>query len=380
MFFEETYWIWLQHAFGAGSAKPVWIGKKFKDIEEFAQGGKRLWSTMSFISEKELAALSTFTLSEAEAQLEYSEKVGQQVIAYCNEDYPEKLRNIPAPPAVLYVKGEMPDFDSILTISVVGSREATESAVQSARMLCYELSKAGAIIVSGGALGIDAAAHRGAMMGAAPTVCILACGIGYPYLMENYLLRSRVVEKGGALITEYPENTGVFKGTFTVRNRIISGLCTGLLVVEAEEKSGTMLTVSHAVKQNKDIFALPGDVNNPMAKGTNNLIRDGAIPVIYASDILDVYSGMFEKATTPEFAAVKEIIGERLLEGASANAEIVYRVLNTEPMHISKVCEKTGLKVSSIYSSVTELELLGYIRSFSGQRYCIIPNKNNKNS
>ncbi|MEG1427070.1 MAG: DNA-processing protein DprA [Oscillospiraceae bacterium] len=370
---KRAYWVWLQHAFGAGSQKPNYLDKRFGSIAEFYEGGVKLWSEFTFISEREISSLQNFTPKGAEAQIEYAEKMGQLVLTPEEELYPDLLRNIEDPPAVLWVKGEIPDFDNILSISVVGSRKATPGALKTANLLSYELSKKGAIIVSGGALGIDAAAHRGAMMGGSPTVCVLACGIDVPYLMENQRLRNRIVEKGGALITENPVNTDVNKGVFAIRNRLMSGLSHGLLVVEAAKKSGTMLTVKCATRQNRDLFAVPGDIHNPLAEGTNALIRDGATPVSCVEDILNEYDERFVSQRREPVSMLIDEEDEKpaasIILDVSKIAQEVYGVLQHTPMHISQISIETGLRPSQILTAATELELMGYIESYSGQRF-----------
>lgn len=366
MFEQRVYWAWLQHAFGAGSQKPISIARRYPDLAEFFEGGARIWIRHDFLTQKDLTALNEFPPSQAEAQIEFCEKLDQRVIAYCDDDYPEKLKQIDAPPAVLYVKGDICQFDNNLTISVVGSRNADKKAIEFTEYLCYELSKEGVIIVSGGALGIDAAAHRGAMRGFTPTACILACSGDYPYLIKNQSLRNNIVEKEGCLISEYPATTPVQRGSFSVRNRIMSGICNGLLVVKAKNKSGTMLTVAHATRQNKDIFAIPGDVSDEYSQGTNLLIQDGATPVLKVEDILDQYANVYQVR--------KPSLKERLKKGRnnpeilSDNAKMVYNILDSKPMHVSIICANTGLKVSRALSAVTELELLGYVTTYSGQR------------
>ncbi len=366
MFDDRVYWLWLQHAFGAGSDKPVSIYRRFNSLEEFHQGGKSLWSSFDFISDKNLSALSTYSLKHAEAQLEYVLKAEQNVICYTDEDYPEKLRNIDTPPCVLYYKGEIPTYDNVLTIAVVGSRQAEKNFVEVTDRICYELSKQGVMIVSGGALGIDTAAHRGSLKATGVNTCVLACGLDYPYLMENLNLRNQILDKGGCLITEYPINTGVHKGTFAVRNRIMSALSDGLLVVCAKKKSGTMLTVAHATKQNKDIFAVPGDISNPYSEGTNLLIRDGAVPVLDHSDILGNYPS-YNRISTTEYDILKST-NRRDASLLSENSRTVYSHISSKPIHVSALCERTGLKISQIQACITELELLDYIKTHAGQR------------
>lgn len=366
MFDDKVYFMWLQHAFGAGSEKPISIAKRFNNIADFYSGGRRLWATFSFINDTELSSLTNFTAEMAAVLVDCSEKFGQQVICYSDEIYPDKLRNINNPPAILFAKGEFPNFDDTLVISVVGSRKADLNAIKTTEYLCAELSKNGVIIVSGGADGIDAASHKGAMRGTSPTVAILACSQEYPYLMRNKMLRNKIVETGGCLITEYPESTGVQKGTFQVRNRIMAALCDGLLVVRAAVKGGTMITVKHATKQNKDIFAVPGDINDPLSEGTNKLIKDGAAPVTDVMDILDNYS-IFKQSAKKE-KPIDTVEQTKVNLKLSENAKLVYNYLSKEPVHVSFLYEKTGLRVSQILAIITELELRGYAKTYSGQR------------
>lgn len=365
---EQVYWLWLQHAFGVGSAKPISIARRFDSLEEFYKGKERLWYQFQFISEGEMGALKSFTANDAQAQIEYCGKIGHNVIAYCDDLYPAKLRNIEIPPAVLFVKGELPKFDEHLTISVVGSRKASDGAIKLTEKISRELSNEGTIVVSGGAIGIDTASHKGAMSGTSPTVAVLPCSLDYPYLMQNQNLRTKIVEKGGALLSEHPVNSAVYKGNFAIRNRVIAGLCNGLLVSEAAAKSGTMLTVAHATKQNKDIFVFPGDVNSPTTSGSNRLILDGAIPVLEVRDILDEYKYLISKENKTKNLLKAENSDKTVPTGLSQNADMLYTVLTSEPVHVSALCELTNLKISKVLAAITELELMGYIKTYSGQR------------
>ncbi len=375
---KNIYWLWLQRAFGAGSPKPFYIYKKFNDLEEFYKEGMPLWGSMSFINGKELSVLKNFTPQNAEYELEYAEKLGHYMVTPYDKDYPELLMNIENPPAALFAKGIMPNFDETLSITIVGTRKPTENAIKLTRSIAYELSLSGVTVISGGALGIDSAAHRGAINGTSPTVFVLACGIDYPYLMENQMLRERAVEKGGVLISEYPINTAVNKGSFLIRNRVLSGLSRGTLVVECNEKSGTMITVKHAVEQNRDVFACPGDENNIMAQGPNLLLKDGAKPVLCAEDILSEYKHILKNkkinkmksdSIVDEIPIKKELF--EICEDISVSGIKVLQYLKDEPKHISYFVEMTGLRPSEILSVITELEIGGYIKTYSGQRYSL---------
>lgn len=378
---KRVYWIWLQHVFPAGSVKPRTIFNRYKNLKKFYDGGAPLWSSLSFITSKDLAIMGSFRIDQAEAALEYAERLDQSVITPECEEYPYALWNIPDPPAVLYVRGTMPDINKKLAIAIVGSRKTEDIVLKEAEKIAYELSNSGIIVVSGGAIGVDAASHRGAMKGMSPTVAVLGCGLDFPYLMENELMRQRIVSKGGALVTEYPPGTSVQKGTFQNRNRIISGLARGVVIVSGAKKSGTMITARRATEQNKDIFAVPGNPLDPTSEGPNNLIKDGAPPVMTGYDIVEYYSGEYESAncskaiSAPEIAAVnttaieKAVNEDALPQDLSKDSRRIFALLSENPVHISEICDKTGLKPSEVLSCVTELEIFELISTLSGQRY-----------
>ena len=244
---NRVYWIWLQNAFGAGSPKPVQLVRRIGSAEKLYQGGTRLWSSFSFVSDKELAALNAYGAEQAAAALEYYLKLGQKVITPDDEDYPVLLKEIYNPPAVLYVQGDLSILSDAVSISIVGTRKASQNGLNAAREIAYGLALKNAVVISGGALGIDSEAHKGALNGRGKTIAILPCGLEYPYLMDNAILRREIVDFGGALVTEYPMHTPVQRGAFQVRNRLISGMAHGVLIAEAPKKSGALITAKHAL-------------------------------------------------------------------------------------------------------------------------------------
>lgn len=374
---NRAYWIWMQHAFTQGSSKPKSILNRFSSIKEFYEGGLMLWSSMKFFNESEITFLANYTLEEAEITLEYCEKLGQTVLTPECSRYPDILWNIYDPPSVLYMRGVMPRVDDGLAISVVGSRKADKDCLFLAENISYELSKNGIYVVSGGAIGVDTAAHRGAIKGGSPTIAFLGCGLDYPYLMENQRLRQRIVEEGGAVITEYPPSMGVQKGTFQARNRLISGMSKGTLIVSAAEKSGTMITARRALEQDRDIFAIPGSPLNKNCAGTNALIRDGATPVTKALDIIDAY-GNYNYASISSVqvsTSIVEVVDDKKdvvpMNGLSTKAVSIFKLLTKQPKHISDLVKETGFKPNQILAIVTELEINDLINTHSGQRYSL---------
>lgn len=380
---KRAYWIWLQHAFGAGSQKPWSIFNRFSSgIEEFYEGGAPLWNSMKFISEKEARMLLSFSVVESEAMLELSEKLKHDVITPECEKYPEALRNIFDPPAVLYCKGELPDVDETPTITVVGARKASERGVEAATKFGYQLAISGAVTVSGGAVGIDTAAIKGALRGMGKVISVLPCGLSNGYIIENFLLRERIAEEG-ALVTEYPMSTDVTKGTFQVRNRLLSGLSCGTLIVEAAEKSGALITARHAKEQSRDVFAFPSENYPEQSKasaGSDALIKDGAKPVYGAEEILLEYTARFRKAPRKPKKKKAEIAENRRApvmaepdeyDDLNEDAKKLLFALTAEPKHLNMLEEETGLSAGELLAAVTELELMGKIKPHSGRRYSL---------
>ncbi len=237
-------------------------------------------------------ALLDKDLSEADRILEACRAQNISILFWQDDKYPVSLHAISDPPLLLYVAGKLPDLNRRLCISVVGSRTAEDYAREATYRLSYELSAAGAVIVSGMALGVDALASAGALAGGGETVAVLACGVDIAYPLSHRKLRRAIMEQG-AVISEYPPGTPIARWRFPARNRIISGLSQGTLVVQAAQGSGALITAERAAQQGRDIFALPGKVSDKASEGTNLLLRDGATFVQDVTDILGKYETLF---------------------------------------------------------------------------------------
>lgn len=208
-----------------------------------------------------------------------------KTIYQAQKEYPQKLNKIYAPPSKLYVFGD----EAILnkpSIAIIGCRQASEYGKRIAFKFAYELAQKGIIIISGLAKGIDTYAHLGAVKAQGKTVAVLGSGFAHIYPEENKNLCKEIIKTGGAIITEYEKEMKPLKMNFPIRNRIISGLSDGVLVVEAKQRSGTLITVDYALEQGKDVFVIPGNITNQNSFGTNELIKQGAIPVTNVEDIL----------------------------------------------------------------------------------------------
>ena len=378
---NRAYWIWMQQAFGAGSPLPWRIHRSVPGgVEAFYQGGPRLWNSLGGIREQEAAALFSFSLEEAQAQLEHALKVGWEVLTPACGEYPQALTHIYDPPAVLYGKGELPDMDSRPALAVVGARKATPETQEKAREFGYQLALGGASVVTGGAVGVDAAVALGAMSGGGPVVSVLPVALNSPYLSKNHFLRQSILEKGGALLTEYFAQQTPGFGTFQVRNRLITGLACGVLLLQAARKSGTVMYASYAKNQNRDVFVWPGPQGDPAFAGGWDLLEDGAKAVERGEEILEEFQYRFAgrgkiislpvpRAWRAEEEAAISVLADPGLPALSQAQAAVLAALTDTPQAVAQLEEAAGLPAGQLLGALTELELLGQARSHQGKRY-----------
>lgn len=352
---------------------------------------------LDVITKRQLEKLKAYSLEDAQKIYDTVKKNGWKIVTPSSEYYPSRLLSLQNLPLVLYVDGDETVLNNELSISVVGARKASDYGKGVARALSSAMAEIGFTIVSGGALGIDSAAHQGALDENKTTICVLGCGLGTNYLMENESMRREIVNNG-AIITEFAPYTSATRVTFPLRNRIISGISLGTIVVEAGERSGSLITARLALEQGKDVFAVPGDLVSSSFLGTNNLIRQGATPVFSPNDILDVYyaqhfdklgnvkpfpndeilrrtQGYLTKNSAPKNhatvvekpVATKKSAPDYLTE----SAKMVYDFLDDQPKHIDEIINGCGLTTEKTLSAVTELEIYGLVQQLSGRRYKI---------
>lgn len=390
---RRAYWVWLQQAFGPGSRKPARLASQYAGgVQEFCQGGPKLWNSRRDLTDREAAALRDFSVSQAEARLEYAQKVGWTVLTPDCEGYPELLKNISDPPAALYIKGKLPDLDRTLSIGIAGSRDAKPFCLDAARKIGYQLAAGGACVVSGGAVGIDAAALTGALgiPGSVP-VSVLPVSLDSTYIAKNAKLRAMIFSHGGALVSEHFSLNRPERGDFPVRNRLVTGLSRGILLIQAARRSGTMIYASHAADQNRDVFVYPGPEDSSEFAGSRDLIEDGAKVVACGEDILTEYGERpparpgprfpelfselsFQSAQAPQRVAAVEGSGRAPVlddvgKRVSPQALQVWKALGRDPMSVASLAEATGLPASVLLGLLTELELEGLAESLPGKRY-----------
>lgn len=291
---ENLYWVWLAERLGAGSRYSVELVNAFGSPFELYNATEEELSLANCADENLVHRLADKNLSGAYSIIDYCTANNVGILSYSDKNYPSRLKMLKDPPCVLYYKGTVPDFDNRVCIAVVGTRKMSEYGKRAAFKMGYELGSAEAIVVSGMALGIDSVAASGAICGGGKTVAVLGSGIDVVYPSQHKKLMG-IIEENGAVITEFAPGTRPIGSNFPIRNRIISGLCQGTLIVEADESSGAMITARCALMQGRDIYALPGNVDESNAMGTNRLIRDGANVVLEAKDILENYNLIYGK-------------------------------------------------------------------------------------
>ncbi len=367
------YIIWLQLCLTQGSKSVSKLIENDINAEDIYNMDNTLRKNLGFFSRGEIERLSKISLSKAEDILKQCKEDNIKLISYTDSKYPEALKEIINPPLVLYVKGELPDFDNTPSISIVGPRRVSDFGKRAAYSLGYRLARAGMTVVSGGAVGSDTYAHIGALKSGGKTVLIMGCGFNVNYLEENRALREHI-EKHGCLISEYPPNTPITKFTFPVRNRLISALSLGTVIIEASTRSGGLITANHAIEQCRDVFVIPGSPEKAEYKGSNKLLRDGAKPLLDASDIFNEYIVRFpdkiniERAYEKEPKSTKTQKNKKILnETLSNEAKIVYNCLDTQKFYPDEL--NTGLDGNKLLSALTELEMEFIIKALPGGQY-----------
>ncbi|MBE6596914.1 MAG: DNA-protecting protein DprA [Ruminococcaceae bacterium] len=367
MYDDNTlYWIWLADKCGAASKEFAKLIARFENPFEIYRLEPEEIDAIDFIGERLKAALSKKSLESAYSVIKYCRQKDVSIISYGDKRYPSRLKTLEDPPAVLYCLGEIPDFDKRLCVAVVGTRDISAYGAQSAYKISYELAAANVCVVSGMALGIDAVAACGALEALGDTVAVLGCGIDMIYPKQHARLHC-FIRNRGTVITEYPPATPPYGSNFPKRNRIISGLSQGVLVVEGNRSSGAMITAKCAVTQGRDLFALPGKINESNSDGPNELIKNGANVALSSDDIIVHFDFLYhdtinyrdlkiakysQNRLTAEilkkYGVELEIFQSQSTQNAEkTNAEARRSAFAAEPKHEEKPEEKEELPAKS---------------------------------
>lgn len=279
------YWIWLSLACTPGSQTFANLLSKFDDAKEVYDADDSAIASAVTSRSRDYEALTSKDLEQAQLILDFCTSKNVGILTYADDRYPDSLRDIPTPPVLLYYRGILPDFSTLFSVAVVGTRRLTEYGKKNAFNIAYDLARAGATVISGMAIGIDAVAHAGALAAGKTTVAVIGSGIDVCYPKEHRPLAREIV-KTGCVFTEYPPGSRPDGHNFPVRNRIISGLSKVTLVIEGKERSGALLTARHAKEQGRTVYAVPGNVGNPNSEVCNLLLKNGARVCTCADDIV----------------------------------------------------------------------------------------------
>ena len=361
----EQYWIWLSSVEGIGA-------KRFYQLLSLYEDARSVWDALGGILAppdiREALGPATFEKLRAARDECYFyrlfdrlERGGIKAVTRLSEAYPPALTGIYDPPPTLYVRGDCP-LDGARMLAIVGSRHCTRDGQRAAREFARGLAENGVTVVSGMARGIDSCAHRGALDAHGPTIAVLGCGVDVVYPPENDRLLCEILDGGGAVISEFLPGTPPNPGNFPARNRIISGLSEGTLIVEGAKASGAMITVNLALEQSRDVFAVPGSIYSPLSAAPNQMILDGAIPVLSPWDILEHYRW-----------------GQRPAQGATGRPapkpeltpqeDALVAPLRNEALSFEELAQITGLSAAKLNSHLTMLELRGIIEKVPGGLY-----------
>ncbi len=408
------HWIWLATLDGLKDREKLAVLTHFRDPEEAFFADAQRYAQIEGLSQEGREALQDKNLLPAENVLADCARAKLHVLTYGDGAYPTRLKNIPDPPLVLYYKGKLPDLDGLPVIGVVGTRKASMYGMTAAKRLGYQIGKCGGVVVSGMAYGIDGMAMQGALTAGATVVGVLGCGADVVYPVSNKALFADL-ERCGCLISEFLPGTPPYAWNFPKRNRIISGLANGVLVVEAPEKSGALITARQAAEQGRDVFVVPGNIDVPTCAGSNALLRDGAIMVSSGWDVVSeyrhLYPGKIAKNTNPSHLTVypeevvqaareerpktkvaqksklpgkKETVpeeqnnrkndplpgsqGTAMPEGLNETEQtIVAQLLQGERL-VDDVIAETGLPAGKVLGALTLLEVRGVVKTLPGKR------------
>ncbi|MBQ6595137.1 MAG: DNA-processing protein DprA [Clostridia bacterium] len=354
----EQYWIWLTCVEGIGA-------KRFYQLLTIFGDPRTVWDNvdapeMRFLGQRTWANLRKARSPEMLGPLfEHLEKTGCRAIPRISDAYPPLLNEIYDPPATLFQRGVCP-LDDPRMFAIVGSRRCTRDGSRAGRDIAEQLALEGVTVVSGMARGIDTSAHQGAISGGGRTIAVLGCGTNIIYPPENDRLALEILEGGGCLLSEYPPDTQPLAGHFPARNRIISGLCKGVLLIEGAKGSGAMITIRQAADQSRDVFAVPGSIYSSLSAMPNQLIVEGAFPVLSAWDILEHYRWAERPSEKPS---------ARLVPDLDENEKKIVDQIRNETMSFEELSERTEIPPPQLNSYLTILELRGIIVKVPGGMY-----------
>lgn len=369
---ELLYKVWLLNLKGfnydrlmelydfAGSCKAIYES----NIDDFKNSIE--------LTEKQAAQLTCRNTQNADKIISDCKRLDIRIITIFDSEYPNMLKNISNPPKILYVKGCEIDFNNIVTVTIVGSRIPSHYGNRMSFKLGHDLAKEGVTIVSGMARGIDSESQRGSLRAGGKTIAVLGTGCDIVYPPENKELKS-IIEANGCVVSEHPPGTRVMRGCFPERNRIMSGLAMGVVVVEGGYNSGTSITTRLATEQGRELFCLPGNVDNPLSYIPNSCIKDGCTAITSAEDVIigltAIYPEiMLDKVLKDESEKASESVADKL---SKEQKKIISVLSKSIPMHIDEICVKTSLDAAVVNQNIFILEVNAVVASMPGKNYLL---------
>ncbi len=348
---ERKYWLGFSLVPGIGPKRLLILAQAFGDLHSAWKADENRLRAAGLDSETAASVCRTRAQVDLDGEMAKIERVGASLLTPEDANYPSLLKNLPDPPLALYLRGTLTPQDD-LALAVVGTRKATNYGRDAAAFFSRQLAQQGVTIVSGLAHGIDSAAHRSALDAGGRTIAVLGCGIDRVYPPDHGELARQIAQQG-ALISEFPVGSKPEAKHFPRRNRIISGLSLGVLVIEAPEKSGAMITATQAAEQGRDVFAVPGAIFSAASGGTNRLIQDGAKLVITVDDILDELNIAHRN--------VEARVLTRQIAPIGKDEPALLRFLSNQPLPVDELVRQSGLPTAEVLSTLTLLELQGYV-------------------
>jgi DNA processing protein len=365
-------WFALKSIPGIGNLLFKRLIDRFRSPDQVLEASYEELITVQGVTERLARAIKRHrTAGAAEKELNTALKNKVGIITLNDSNYPRLLREIPDPPPLLFIFGTLLKTEDRL--AMVGSRNATEYGVTTTKRLSWELASMGITIVSGMAVGVDTAAHEGALLAKGRTIAVLGSGLGRIYPAVNKDLFNRIIA-AGAVVSEFPFHAKPESHHFPMRNRIISGLSLGTVIVEATLRSGSLITARLAAEQNREVFAVPGNIHSFKSAGTHTLIKQGAKLVENAGDILEELSLQGEKETAP--AELKGRNSVKRLPAMTGAERQVVESLDVYPVHIDDITRKLGQKPGDLLSTLLQLELKGIVKQSGANYFSLISEPN----
>lgn len=370
---EIDYWIWISSLQGIGSVKAMGLLEMYKTPKIIYEMSESELKETKLLTAKNIEEILDKQKRERVADIyQLMIKNNIKMVNIFDDKYPERLKKIYDPPISLYYRGKFEIYD--FAIAIVGSRRTTNYGLLSAKKLSYELSMRGVQIVSGLARGIDSIAHEGCLNAGGKTIAVLGCGLDTIYPPENTPLFEDIVKSDGLVISEYPPGIPPLQHHFPARNRIISGIASGVLVVEAAKRSGSLITACYALEQGREVFAVPGNIDCAYSRGTNQLIKDGAKMVLTIEDILEE----FEYGAVSSNFNIQNNNSKRnsktnfnIFKGLNTDEIRIVKIISSGIHHIDEIIDKSNISAKDVNNLLFMLEMKGVITQLPGKLFDI---------